>query len=97
MILSFRTEATEDIFNGTASKAARKLCPQDVWKRAAAKLDRLNIAVRLDDLREPPGNRLHALHGDREGQHALRINDQYRVCFRWTGEGAEDVEITDYH
>ena len=97
MILTFRDRGTEDIFNGVGSKAARQRCPQDAWKRAAAKLDRLNIAVRLDDLREPPGNRLHRLHGDREGQHALRINDQYRACFRWTGEGAEDVEITDYH
>lgn len=71
------------------------------WQAAAnvamRKLDALRAAVRLDDLRAPPGNRLEALSGDRTGQHSIRINDQWRVCFRWTDAGAEDVEITDYH
>ncbi len=64
---------------------------------ARRKLRQLEIADRLDDLRVPPGNRLEALTGDREGQHSIRVNDQYRVCFRWTPGGAEDVEIVDYH
>lgn len=64
---------------------------------ARRKLRQLQIATRLDDLRVPPGNRLEALHGDRFGQHSIRVNDQYRVCFRWTAAGAEDVEIVDYH
>jgi len=64
---------------------------------ARRKLRQLEIAGRLDDLRVPPGNRLEALKGDRAGQHSIRVNDQFRVCFRWTDTGAEDVEIVDYH
>jgi proteic killer suppression protein len=64
---------------------------------ARRKLRQLEIADRLDDLRVPPGNRLEALKGDRAGQHSIRVNDQFRVCFRWTDVGAEDVEILDYH
>jgi proteic killer suppression protein len=64
---------------------------------ARRKLRQLEIASRLDDLRVPPGNRLEALTGDRAGQHSIRVNDQFRVCFRWTDAGAEDVEIVDYH
>lgn len=64
---------------------------------ARRKLRQLQIANRLQDLRVPPGNRLEALKGDRAGQHSIRINDQFRVCFRWTAAGAEDVEIADYH
>ncbi len=71
------------------------------WQAAASvalrKIDALRAAVRLNDLRSPPGNRLEALAGDRAGQHSIRINDQWRICFRWTERGAEDVEITDYH
>ena len=66
-------------------------------KVAARKLDMVAAAVRLDDLRRPPGNRLEALSGDRKGQNSIRINDQWRVCFRWTNDGPEDVEIVDYH
>ena len=61
------------------------------------KLRQLEISTRLDDLRVPPGNRLKALKGDRAGQHSIRINDQYRLCFRWSEAGADDVEIVDYH
>jgi len=68
-----------------------------LWRVARRKLDQINQAVRLADLAAPPANRLEALRGDRRGQHSIRINDQYRVCFRWTQRGAEDVEITDYH
>ena len=64
---------------------------------ARRKLRQLEIAERLDDLRVPPGNRLEALKGDRVGQHSIRVNEQFRVCFRWTDAGAEDVEIVDYH
>ena len=64
---------------------------------ARRKLRQLEIADRLDDLRVPPGNRLEALKGDRAGRHSIRVNDQFRVCFRWTDAGAEDVEIVDYH
>jgi len=64
---------------------------------ARRKLRQLEIAGRLDDLRVPPGNRLEALKGTRAGQHSIRVNDQFRVCFRWTDTGAEDVEIVDYH
>ena len=64
---------------------------------ARRKLRQLEIAARLDDLRVPPGNRLEALRGDRQGQYSIRLNDQWRICFRWTAAGAEDVEIVDYH
>jgi proteic killer suppression protein len=64
---------------------------------ARRKLRQLEVAGRLDDLRVPPGNRLEALKGDRQGQYSIRINDQWRICFRWSGNGAEDVEIVDYH
>jgi proteic killer suppression protein len=75
---------------------SRKRLPPDLRKIAQRKLLMLDAAARLEDLKSPPGNRLHALLGERQGQFAIRINDQYRVCFRWD-EGAHDVEITDYH
>jgi toxin HigB-1 len=64
---------------------------------AARKLDLLDAATSLNDLRSPPGNRLEALKGDRNGQHSIRVNDQWRICFRWTTDGPEDVEFVDYH
>lgn len=97
MIHSFKTQGTEDIFNGVRSKAARKTCPEAIWPIAARKLSMIDFAAQLDDLRAPPGNRLEKLERDRKGQHAIRINDQYRVCFTWTGDGAADVEVVDYH
>ena len=97
MIQSFRNKATEDIFNGENSKDARSLCPQSLWRIAFRKLDQLDSAERVEDLRVPPGNRLEQLKGDREGQHSIRINSQYRICFLWTENGADDVEIVDYH
>jgi len=86
-------------------KATQKLfedgkCPAKwaAFQRVAErKLDMVHYAEKLSDLKSPPGNRLEGLRGDREGQHSTRINDQYRVCFRWTADGAADVEITDYH
>lgn len=71
--------------------------PQDLWSKASRKLDAIDSAGTLLDLRIPPGNRLEALKGDRAGQHSIRINNQYRICFRWTEAGPEDVEVVDYH
>jgi len=97
MIRGFRDRATEDLFNGRNSKAARQRLPHALWKVATRRLDALDQAETLDDLRVPPGNRLEALRGDRRGQHSIRINDQYRICFRWTEAGPVDVEVVDYH
>ena len=97
MINSFKDKGTEDIFNGIDSKSARKACPQTLWRVAARKFDLLDSAVCLDDLKIPPGNKLEALSGDRNGQYSIRINEQYRICFRWVDACLEDVEIVDYH
>ena len=97
VIVSFRDKGTEDLFDGRDTKQARKSCPSDLVRVARRKLDQLNQAVALGDLRAPPSNHLEKLKGEREGQHSIRVNDQWRVCFRWTGSGAEDVEIVDYH
>jgi toxin HigB-1 len=92
MIVSFKDGDTEKLAGGRRVKRFRGI--EGVARR---KLRQLEIAGRLDDLRVPPGNRLELLRGDRAGQHSIRINDQYRVCFRWTAAGAEGVEIVDYH
>ena len=92
MIVSFKDGDTEKLAGG---RRVRRF--QSIEAVARRKLRQLEIAGRLDDLRVPPGNRLEPLRGDRTGQHSIRINDQYRVCFRWTSGGAEDVEIVDYH
>lgn len=97
MIQSFATDGTRDVFDGVPSRKARKACPSELWSTAMRKLDQLNQAHSLLDLRAPPGNRLEALAGDRKGQHSIRINEQYRICFRWTPPGPADVEIVDYH
>ncbi len=97
MIQSFENVGTEDIFNGRNTLAARRTCPQAVWSVARRKLDLLDSVSTLDELRVPPGNRLEALKGDREGQYSIRINQQYRLCFVWTESGPSEVEIVDYH
>jgi len=97
VIQSFENEATEDVFNGVNSKAARNLIPQNLWGIAVRKLDLLDSVEKLVDLRIPPGNRLEALKGDRHGQYSIHINEQYRICFIWTETGPGDVEIVDYH
>ncbi|PSB30250.1 type II toxin-antitoxin system RelE/ParE family toxin [Chlorogloea sp. CCALA 695] len=97
MILSFKDVGTQDIFNGENTKSARKTCPQTLFDVAFRKLDQIDSAVELNDLRVPLGNRLEALKGDRTGQHSIRINDQYRICFILTNNGATEVEILDYH
>jgi proteic killer suppression protein len=92
VIQSFRDEDTRELFESGRNRR---------WKNMQAvalrKLDYLDQAVSLNDLKSPPGNRLEALSRDREGQHSIRINDQYRICFVWEKDGAHDVEITDYH
>jgi proteic killer suppression protein len=97
VVVSFKDEGTEDIFNGVNTKAARQTCPQVLWKTATRKLDQLDSVSVLDELRVPPGNRLEALAGKRKGRHSIRINDQYRICFIWTDQGPDQVEIVDYH
>jgi proteic killer suppression protein len=92
MIVSFRDADTEALSRGL--RVRRFVHIESVARR---KLRQLQIAGRLADLRVPPGNRLEALKGSRAGQHSIRVNDQYRVCFRWTAAGAADVEIVDYH
>jgi proteic killer suppression protein len=93
MIRSFAEPRIEKFFR-------HGICPAR-WREfenvAKRKLDMLDAATKLLDLRSPPGNRLEALSGDREGQHSIRINDQFRVCFRWTDNGPTDVEFVDYH
>jgi proteic killer suppression protein len=93
MIRSFACKETERIWHGTTS---RKF-PGDIQDRALRKLRQLDASATLDDLRNPPGNRLEALKGDRAGQMSIRINGQWRICFRWAAGDAADVEITDYH
>ena len=92
MIKHFSDDDTADLFETRRSRR---------WKSiesvALRKLDQLDVAVSLNDLRVPPGNRLEALSGDRKGQHSIRINDQYRLCFVWTDDGVRDVELADYH
>jgi proteic killer suppression protein len=94
-----------DVIHGTRGKLIEQVLagkpgkgfPADVFKVAVRKVAMLEAAHVLDDLRIPPANRLEALKGDRAGQHSIRINDQWRICFVWTERGPEDVEITDYH
>lgn len=97
MIQSFTNSGTEDIFDGTVSRAARKCCPQSIWSVAQRKLDQINRVGELDELQIPPGNRLEQLKGDRKNQFSIRINQQYRICFIWKEGHAYEVEITDYH
>jgi proteic killer suppression protein len=93
MIQSFACAETESIWNGRRS---RKL-PADIQPRALAKLNMIDAADTLDDLKLPPSNRLHELERDRAGQHSISINMKWRICFRWSNGNAYDVEIVDYH
>lgn len=97
MIKSFRDSGTEDIFDRKNTREARQTCPAQIWRVAQRKLDQLNGVVSLDSLKIPPVNFLEPLKDDRKGHHSIRINDQFRVCFVWTDDGAENVEIADYH
>lgn len=96
MIVDFGNETTEDVFHGKNTKAARRILTS-VWKTACRKLDMLNAAYQLRDVAVPPGNRLEALRGDLAGRHSIRINDQFRIVFRWKDGNAHEVRITDYH
>lgn len=93
MIVSFNDRASQDIFNGVA----RKACPQALWPIARRKLDFLDAVIEIEELRIPPGNRLEPLSAHRQGQHSIRMNEQYRLCFKWGPSGPFDVEVTDYH
>ena len=93
MIASTRGKRAEDAVRGRYGKGF----PNDLVKRTRAMLSAMDAAVVLEDLRFPPGNHLEALKGDRAGQHSVRINDQWRVCFVWTEQGPAEVEIVDYH
>jgi proteic killer suppression protein len=97
VIRDFATPATEDLFNGVSSRRARAACPVALWRVVRRKLDQLNRVRDLAELRVPPGNRLERLRGDRQGQYSIRINGQYRICFRWEDGHADQVEVTDYH
>ena len=92
-IVSFKDHRTRALFEG---KAPRRI-PEDLLRRATRRLKQIEAAGALRDLRLPSSNRLEALQGDRAGQHSIRVNDQWRLCFRWSEQGAEDVELVDYH
>lgn len=96
-IYSFKNQGMKDINYGHASKHARRILPRELHRKAQIKLARLSAASTLQDLRSLPGNRFEMLRGDRKGQYSIRINDQYRICFKWEREHAIEVEIIDYH
>ena len=93
VIKSFADRRTQELY----ATGKGKRIPADLAKRAARKLEYVDLATRIDDLRVPPGNRLHALTGDRKGQHSISVNDQWRICFRFVDGDAYDVEFCDYH
>ncbi len=96
MIVSFGDKSTEAVFHGTPIRLLRRF-PSDVLSRAVQKLDYLNGASDLIDLEMPPGNRLELLKGDLKGLHSIRVNDQWRIVFRWRGSDAHEVRLVDYH
>jgi toxin HigB-1 len=96
MIASFGDRATEDLYHGRQTARARRF-PHEVVDAALVKMDSLNAAASVLDLRAPPGNRLELLKGDLKGLHSIRVNDQWRLIFRWEGNDANDVRLTDYH
>ena len=97
MIQSFKNQGTEDIFNGKNTKEARNLCPRTLWNIATRKLDQLDSVESVEELRVPPGNMFEPLKGNRKKEYSIRINNQYRICFKWSETGPNSVEITDYH
>ena len=96
MIINYKTQTTQDVYNGINSKQARKI-PATIWKISQRKMDFINAAININDLKAPPGNRLEALKGHLKGFYSIRINDQFRIIFRFQDSNAYDVEITDYH
>jgi toxin HigB-1 len=97
VIQGFQDQGSADVYSDANTKAARGTLPRELWRIAQRKLQLLNRAVRLEDLRAPPANHLEALASNRKGQHSIRVNDQYRICFVWTSQGPTNVEIVDYH
>ena len=97
MIRSFSDQATEDLFDGKQTSRARRACPVALWPVVRRKLTQLNRVQTLGELSVPPGNRLERLQRGRAGQHSIRINERFRICFRWEDGYADDVEVTDYH
>ena len=96
MIRTLADDTTRDIWNGVNSRAARRI-PSDLWPIVRRKLDQIDAVTQLDHLKVPPGNHVHALRGNLRGCHAVRVNDQYRIVFRFEGADAFDVRCTDYH
>jgi toxin HigB-1 len=96
VIQSFRGETAADLFRERNTRAARRI-PRDLWRVVQRKLKLLDAAARLDDMMIPAGNRLEALKGDQAGRHSIRVNDQYRVTFRWESGHADEVSVEDYH
>jgi proteic killer suppression protein len=96
-IRSFKNKGAEDINYGKASKEANKILPKELHRKAQIKLARLGAVTSMSDLQEIRGNRFKKLKGDRKGQYSIRINNQYRICFKWENENAFEVEIVDYH
>ena len=96
MIRNFADRGTDDIWHGVSSKAASRI-PKALWSIVRRKLDQIDTVTKLEDLRIPPGNSLHALRGDLQGYWAIRVNEQFRIIFRFEGQDAFDVECTDYH
>ena len=97
MIQSFKDPGTQAIFDGENTQSARKTCPPALWEVTARKLDLLDSVISLHELKIPPGNRFEAMKGELKGQHSIRINDRYRICFFWTENGLDQVEILGYH
>lgn len=96
MIASFGDAVAEDLFHGRSTARVRRL-PPDVLRTAIIKLDLIDAAAAIRDLRSPPGNRLERLRGELDGLHSIRVNDQWRIVFRWSGDDAHDVRLVDYH
>lgn len=96
MILSFRDATATDLFRGRNTRAARRV-PGELWSVVRRKLKFLDVAATLEDLRSPPGNRLEPLKGGQAGRHSIRVNDQYRITFRWENGHAHEVSVEDYH
>jgi proteic killer suppression protein len=96
VIQSFADDATRDVFGSVSSKAARRI-PNTAWRAAQRQLKQIDLVTKLDDLKTPPGNDLHALKDDQAGRHAIKVNDQYRITFRWEGHDAYDVCCEDCH
>ena len=97
MIQSFRDPGTEDVWNGRNTRRARNALPRELWRSAQRKLTLLNHATGPGDLAAVPSLRLKTMRGDRKGQHSIRVDEQYRICFEWTDAGPRSVELVDYH